>query len=102
MLGSLYHRNVLYASFSCNRLLDDEKVPFSELGKDARKNRADALKLTKKINPGVGIPNHYGMFASNTEDPKKYTSRIQNSFEMEFNKKYEIEDLFLKGCRKYV
>lgn len=53
-------------------------------------NVEEAVKLTKIIKPKVGVPNHYGMFASNTEDPKKYTSQIKNSFEMKFNREYEV------------
>jgi len=54
-------------------------------------NVDEAVKLTKIINPKVGIPNHYGMFASNTEDPQKYTSQVENGFEMKFNKEYEVD-----------
>ena len=43
-------------------------------------SQEEAIKLTKDINPKIGVPNHYGMFESNTEDPKKYTSKIENSF----------------------
>ena len=58
-------------------------------------NVEEAVKLTKIIKPKVGIPKHYGMFASNTEDPKKYTSQINNSFEMEFNKEYEVGECLI-------
>ena len=50
----------------------------------------DAIKLTKIINPKVGIPTHYGMFESNTEDPKNYTSKLKCGFEMEYNRSYSI------------
>lgn len=53
----------------------------------------EAVRVTKAINPKVAIPTHYGMFESNTEDPKKYTSQLLNSFEMEFNTLYEIETI---------
>ncbi len=62
-------------------------------GKLGNMNVDEAVRLTKIINPQVGIPNHYGMFASNTEDPFKYTSQIDNGFIMEFNKEYDISDL---------
>lgn len=29
----------------------------------------DAIRLTNEINPTTAVPNHYGMFESNTEDP---------------------------------
>lgn len=53
-------------------------------------NVEEAVKLTNTIKPKVGIPNHYGMFASNTEDPNKYTSKVLNSFEMEVGREYEV------------
>lgn len=56
----------------------------------------DAVRLTKEINPKIGIPNHYGMFESNTEDPHKYTSNIDNGFIMEFNRIYTVEKGTLK------
>lgn len=56
----------------------------------------DAVRLTKEINPKTGIPNHYGMFESNTEDPHKYTSNIDNGFIMEFNRIYTVEKGTLK------
>ena len=53
----------------------------------------EAVKLTEKIQPKTGVPNHYGMFESNTEDPHKYTDNIQNGFIMEFNKEYSVSEL---------
>lgn len=53
-------------------------------------NVDEAIKLTKVLKPKVGIPNHYGMFASNTENPDKYTSKVLNSFEMEVGREYEV------------
>lgn len=56
----------------------------------------DAVKLTKIINPKVGVPTHYGMFESNTEDPKNYTSKLDCGFEMEYNKTYDVFDILNK------
>lgn len=53
----------------------------------------DAVKLTKIINPKVGIPTHYGMFESNTEDPKNYTVKLDCGFVMEYNKEYDIAEV---------
>ena len=53
----------------------------------------EAVKLTKIINPSVGVPTHYGMFESNTEDPKRYTSQVASSFEMEHGRKYTISEV---------
>ncbi len=62
-------------------------------GKLGNMNVDEAVRLTKIINPKVGIPTHYGMFESNTEDPQKYTSQLKNSFEMKYNTAYDIEEV---------
>lgn len=62
-------------------------------GKLGNMNADEAVKLTNIINPKVGIPAHYGMFESNTEDPKAYTSKIKCGFEPEYNKEYNVCDL---------
>lgn len=49
----------------------------------------DAIKLSNEIAPTTAVPNHYGMFESNTEDPTHFTAL--NSFIMEFNKEYEVK-----------
>ena len=59
-------------------------------GKLGNMNVDDAVKLTKTINPKIGIPAHYGMFESNTEDPKNYTSSLKCGFEMEYNTEYDV------------
>ena len=60
-------------------------------GKLGNMNVEEAVKLTKIINPKVGVPTHYGMFESNTENPEKYTSQLKGSFEMKYNTVYSIE-----------
>ena len=62
-------------------------------GKLGNMNVSDAVKLTKIINPKVGIPTHYGMFASNTEKPVNYTSKLDCGFIMEYNKEYDVEEV---------
>ena len=57
-------------------------------GKLGNMNVAEAIKLTEEIKPKLAVPNHYGMFASNTEDPQRFA--VPNRFIMEFNKEYEI------------
>lgn len=59
-------------------------------GKLGNMNVDDAIKLTRIIDPKVGIPTHYGMFESNTENPENYTSRLECGFEMEYNTEYDI------------
>ena len=53
----------------------------------------DAVRLTKEIKPRLAIPNHYGMFESNTENPKHYTERIEQGKILEFNQTYHITEL---------
>ena len=56
-------------------------------------NVNEAIKLTKIIKPKVGVPTHYGMFESNTENPSNYTSKLECGFEMEYNKEYNISEV---------
>ena len=60
-------------------------------GKLGNMNATEAVRLTEKINPKVAIPTHYGMFESNTENPKNYTSKLRCGFEMEYNREYDIQ-----------
>lgn len=62
-------------------------------GKLGNMNVDEAVKLTKIIVPKIGVPTHYGMFESNTEAPEKYTSQLKNSFEMQYNTVYTIEEV---------
>lgn len=62
-------------------------------GKLGNMNVEEAVKLTGIIKPKLAVPTHYGMFASNTEDPQNYVSRVKNGFEMAFNKKYALSKL---------
>ncbi len=59
-------------------------------GKLGNMNVDEAVKLTKIINPKVGIPTHYGMFESNTENPENYTSKLDCGFEMKHNTEYDV------------
>jgi len=62
-------------------------------GKLGNMNVEKAVKLTKIINPKVGVPTHYGMFESNTENPEKYTLQLKNSFEMKYNIMYSLDEV---------
>ena len=62
-------------------------------GKLGNMNFMEAVKLTDRIAPRVGIPTHYGMFESNTEDPQKYLSRISCGFEMKHNVEYSVKEI---------
>lgn len=63
-------------------------------GKLGNMNVDEAVRLTKIINPKVGVPTHYGMFESNTENPKNYTSKLDCGFEPEYNREYDVEEVF--------
>ena len=62
-------------------------------GRLGNMNVDEAVKLTKRIAPRVGIPTHYGMFESNTEDPQKYVSRVSRGFEMKYNTEYSLKEV---------
>lgn len=62
-------------------------------GRLGNMNVDEAVKLTEILHPKVGIPTHYGMFESNTEDPLKYTSRLDCGRVLEYNKEYDVEEL---------
>ena len=62
-------------------------------GKLGNMNVDEAVSLTKIISPRVGVPTHYGMFESNTEDPQKYLSQLDCGFEMKYNIKYSAKEI---------
>lgn len=62
-------------------------------GKLGNMSAEEAAALTEQIAPRVGIPTHYGMFASNTEDPLNYLSRIPCGFEMKHNIEYSAKEI---------
>lgn len=59
-------------------------------GKLGNMNVEEAVITAKKIGAKVNVPTHYGMFASNTEDPKKFTDNIEGGLELQFNVEYDI------------
>lgn len=66
-------------------------------GKLGNMTAQEAVLLTKRVHASTGIPNHYGMFAENTEDPCKYEEGLHGSscraMRLEWNKDYLMEDL---------
>ena len=62
-------------------------------GKLGNMNVDEAVTLTHEVAPRVGVPFHYGMFESNTEDPTKYTSRVPHGFEMTYGQTYTIDEV---------
>ena len=76
--------------------LKDRKIDIMIIcinGKLGNMNVSDAVKLTKILSPRIGIPTHYGMFESNTEDPEKYTSVLASAMALEYNREYCVEEL---------
>lgn len=66
-------------------------------GKLGNMNVNEAVTTAKMIGAKVNVPNHYGMFASNTENPELFTKQLDNGFIMEFNKEYCIENIGMMG-----
>ena len=66
-------------------------------GKLGNMTAAEAVIVAGKIGAKVNVPNHYGMFASNTEDPHAFTDRIGSGFIMEFDKAYDVRQILNGG-----
>ena len=62
-------------------------------GKLGNMNVDEAVRLTRIISPKVGVPSHYGMFESNTENPEKYTAQIENGFIMKHGAEYTVKEM---------
>ena len=59
-------------------------------GRLGNMNVGEAVETAKKIGAKINIPNHYDMFASNSEDTEKFTKNIFGGKILEFNKTYEF------------
>lgn len=62
-------------------------------GRLGNMNVQEAVVTAQKIGAKVSVPNHFDMFASNTEDPRKFTDRVSGSKVLEFNKEYNIKEI---------
>ena len=62
-------------------------------GRLGNMNVGEAIITAKEIGARVNIPNHYDMFASNSENPEKFTSYLSNGFIMERFKEYEVKEI---------
>ena len=51
----------------------------------------EALTVARAIGAPLNIPNHYDMFASNSEDPHRFADVISGGFIMEFDRTYLLE-----------
>ena len=59
-------------------------------GRLGNMNAEEALVTAKRIGAKRNIPNHYDMFASNSEDPHLFADHINGGFIMEFDKEYQF------------
>ena len=62
-------------------------------GKLGNMNVDEAVITAKNIGANVNVPNHYGMFASNTENPELFTKQVVNGFVMEFNREFSVQEI---------
>ena len=55
-------------------------------------NVGEAVVTAKKIGARLNIPDHYDMFATNMEDPEKFTCEFPEDavFTPEFDRQYDI------------
>ena len=60
-------------------------------GRLGNMSASEALVVAERIGAKVNIPNHYDMFASNSEDPRLFADNIGGGFIMEFNKSYVLD-----------
>ncbi len=89
---------ILY--FSGDTLFDEKLFEIAEFkpdytficinGKLGNMNVEEAVIVAKEIGAKFNVPNHYDMFASNTEDPHKFTDNMSGGLILEFNKEYEV------------
>ena len=59
-------------------------------GRLGNMNVEEALITAKKIGAKLNVPNHYDMFASNSEDPHLFADFIDGGFIMEFDREYQL------------
>ena len=61
-------------------------------GRMGNMNVEEAVVTAKKIGARLNIPDHYDMFASNSEDPSKFTREFPETaaFTPEFDREYDI------------
>ena len=59
-------------------------------GRLGNMSASEALTVAKRIGAKVNIPNHYDMFASNSEDPHLFADNIDGGMIMDFDKEYII------------
>ncbi len=61
-------------------------------GKLGNMTADEAIEITRAIAPTTAVPNHYDMFASNSEDPHVFTDRIDCGKILNVNQEYKVEN----------
>ena len=64
-------------------------------GKLGNMNVEEALTTAREIGAKINVPNHYDMFASNSENPHLFADYIDGGMIMEFNVEYQIHERHL-------
>lgn len=59
-------------------------------GRLGNMNVNEALAVANKIGAKINIPNHYDMFASNSENPLLFSEHISGGMVLEFNEYYDF------------
>lgn len=59
-------------------------------GKLGNMNVEEARTVARAIGAPVNVPNHYDMFASNSEDPHLFADGVPGGFIMEFDREYRL------------
>ncbi len=59
-------------------------------GRLGNMNVDEALAVAKKIGAKVNVPNHYDMFASNSENPRLFADNISGGMVLKFNEYYDF------------
>jgi len=60
-------------------------------GRLGNMNADEAIAVAKIIGAKVNVPNHYDMFASNSEDPTRFTAALDNGLILEFDREYDVQ-----------
>ncbi len=59
-------------------------------GRLGNMNVGEAITVAHNIGAKINVPNHYDMFASNSENPHLFANNIKGGLILEFNKEYRL------------
>lgn len=92
---TLYDRRLFAVADSC-----PDVVFLCINGRLGNMNAAEAVAVAKAIGAPVSIPNHYDMFASNSEDPRNFTDFVPGSRVLTFNKEYDLSEIVCQEAQQ--